>query len=140
MIKINRSLSIPYDEIIITASRSSGPGGQNVNKVATKVTLRFNVTATASLSGAQKDRIRARLKNIINRQGTLVIHDETGRSQAANRERVIAKFAALLAKALVVPRKRVPTKVSRSQKEKRLKEKKIHGLRKISRRRDADGE
>ncbi|MBN1497306.1 MAG: aminoacyl-tRNA hydrolase, partial [Spirochaetes bacterium] len=114
MIRINRSLSIPDDEITITASRSSGPGGQNVNKVATKVTLRFSVAKTPSLTDAQKGLVMERLRNSINRQGTLVIHDESGRSQAANRARVIKKFSALMARSLVVPRKRVPTRASRA--------------------------
>ncbi len=84
MIKINSAISIPEDEVTITASRSSGPGGQNVNKVATKVTLRFNLYDTARLSSAQKERARKKLGNIITREGCIVIHDETGRSQAAN--------------------------------------------------------
>ena len=137
MIKINRSLTIPEDEITITASRSSGPGGQNVNKVATKVTLRFSVAKTPSLTDAQKGLVMERLRNSINRQGTLVIHDESGRSQAANRMRVIKKFAAMMARSLAVPRKRVPTRASRAQKEKRLQEKKIRSRLKSERRKEA---
>jgi ribosome-associated protein len=138
MIKINNAVEIPEEEITITASRSSGPGGQNVNKVATKVTLRFSISNTTRLSDAQKDRIRKKLKNMINREDCVVMHDETGRSQSANRKRIIEKFAALMARALLVPKKRVPTKVSRSQKEKRLKEKKILSGKKTGRRKSAD--
>ncbi len=134
MAKINGQLSIPDDELIITASRSSGPGGQNVNKVSTRVTLRFSVTGTGSLSGAQKERLREKLKNIINRDGCLVIHEESQRSQAANRRLIIDKFASLLRRALAVPRKRVPTGVSMAQKRKRLEDKKIQSRKKRSRR------
>jgi len=134
MAKINGQLSIPDDELIITASRSSGPGGQNVNKVSTRVTLRFSVTDTGSLSGAQKERLREKLKNIINRNGSIVIHEESQRSQAANRRLIIVKFASLLRRALAVPRKRVPTGVSMAQKRKRLEDKKIQSRKKRSRR------
>jgi ribosome-associated protein len=138
MIRINSSLSIPEDEVVITASRSSGPGGQNVNKVSTKVTLRFGLAGTACMNDAQKERLMKKLKNIINREGFIIIHEETHRSQAANRKRVIEKFAEMLARALVVPKKRVPTRVSRSQKRKRLDDKKIQARKKSDRRRKPD--
>ncbi|MBP7735656.1 MAG: aminoacyl-tRNA hydrolase [Spirochaetes bacterium] len=133
MVRISSRLSIPDDEITITASRSSGPGGQNVNKVSTKVTLRFSVDGSGRLTAEQKSRIREKLKNAMTRDGSIVIHEESQRSQAANRKRVLEKFAALIRKALVVPKKRVPTGVSRAQKEKRLDDKKIQGRKKKSR-------
>jgi ribosome-associated protein len=138
MIKINNSLSIPDDELIITASRSSGPGGQNVNKVSTKMTLRFNINETTYLTNEQKERARSRLKNIINKKGFIVLHEETRRSQAANRIRVIEKFSALMARALMIPKKRVPTVVSQAQKNKRREEKKIRARMKNLRRKNAD--
>ena len=131
MIRVTAAVSIPEEEIIITAARSSGPGGQNVNKVSTKVTLHFNLDETTRLTPAQKERARGRLKNIVNRDGFIVLREETSRSQAANRKRVIEKFAAVLARALAVPKKRVPTKVSRAQKMKRLEEKKKQGRKKV---------
>ena len=137
MIKINNSISIPEDELIITASRSSGPGGQNVNKVSTKVSLRFNIIETSRLSAEQKLRGRIKLKNIINKKGFLVMHEESSRSQAANRKRIIKKFAAVIAQALKVPKKRRPTTVSEAQKQKRLTEKKIQSMKKVKRRMDA---
>jgi ribosome-associated protein len=134
MIPINSRISIPDEELIITASRSSGPGGQNVNKVSTKVTLRFNITATCCLSETQKDRVREKLKNILSRDGSIVIHEESQRTQAANRKRIIEKFATLLRRALAVPKKRVPTRVSRAEKRKRLDDKKIQSRKKRNRR------
>jgi ribosome-associated protein len=132
MIKINSKLSIPESEVVIKAVRSS------VNKVATKVTLRFNVVKSASLSDEQKDRIRKKLKNIIAGDGCIVLHEETSRSQAANRRRIIDKFAALVARSLVVPKKRIPTKVSPAQKKKRLDNKKIQSKKKGYRRKDVE--
>lgn len=137
MIRINRSIAIPEEEIVITAARSSGPGGQNVNKVSTKVMLRFSVADTTRLSSIQKERVMTRLKNSVTREGELVIHEETFRSQAANRRRVLEKFAEILARALAVPKKRVPTRVSRSQKQKRLEDKRLRSRRKKERRGDA---
>ncbi len=133
MITINNRISIPDDEITITASRSSGPGGQNVNKVSTKVTLRFNINGTGCLSDAQKERVADKLKNIINRDGTIVIHEESQRSQAANRKRILEKFASLLRRSLAVPKKRMPTRVSQAQKKKRLENKKIQSRKKRNR-------
>ena len=140
MIKINNTVSIPDGEIIITASRSSGPGGQNVNKVATKVTLRFNLSDTAFLTEEQKERVRKKLKNIINRRGCIVLNEESRRSQIANRKRVIEKFAAMIAQALRGSKKRKPTTVSLAQKKRRLEEKKIQARKKSARRKIADAE
>lgn len=128
MITINKTISIPDDEITITASRSSGPGGQHVNKVATKITLRFNIRKTTCFTDDQKARILKKLKNIINKEGSIVMHEETRRSQAANRTRIIEKFTAMISRSLTVPKKRVPTRVTRAQKNRRLEEKKYRSV------------
>src|SRR4030042_1740115 len=138
MIKINSRLSIPESEVVIKAVRSSGPGGQNVNKVATKVTLRFNIVESARLTDEQKHRIRKKLKNIIARDGCIVLHEETRRPQAATRGRTIEKFAAIVARSLVVPKKRIPTKVNPAQKRRRLDEKKIRSRKKKFRRKELE--
>ena len=133
MIKIKNTLSIPEDELIITASRSSGPGGQNVNKVSTKVTLRFNVTASASLSAAQKSRVQEQLGHRISKNGYIILNEESRRSQVANRKLAIEKFAGIIAQALKVRKKRLATKVSHAQKKRRLDEKRIRAKKKKSR-------
>jgi ribosome-associated protein len=133
MIKIKNTLSIPEDELIITASRSSGPGGQNVNKVSTKVTLRFNVTASASLSAAQKSRVQEQLGHRISKNGYIILNEESRRSQVANRKLAIEKFAGIIAQALKVRKNRLATKVSYAQKKRRLDEKRIRAKKKKSR-------
>ncbi len=135
MITITDTLAISEKEVIITASRSSGPGGQNVNKVSTKVMLRFDLECTKYLTETQKKRVRKKLKNKISKQGFIVLHEEEGRTQAENRRRVIEKFARMMAQALKIPRKRLPTRVSRAQRERRLDEKKIKSRKKIERQR-----
>ncbi len=109
-----------------------------MNKVSTKVTLRFSINGTGSLTETQKERIRVKLKNIITRDGDIVIHEESERSQAANRRKIIEKFASFMRKALAAPKKRVPTRVSLAQKRKRLDDKKIQSRKKSSRRHDEE--
>jgi ribosome-associated protein len=121
-----------------TAMRSSGPGGQNVNKVATKVELAFHVMGTALLSEEEKQTISEKLSTKINEEGYLKINDSSSRSQAANREAVLEKFYHTIEKALIRPKKRRPTKISKAVKEKikvskiKMSEKKTN--RKISQR------
>jgi ribosome-associated protein len=133
MIRINNNLSVPDDEIVITASRSSGPGGQNVNKVSTKVTLRFDITGTSCLTAEQKYTVLKKLKNIVNRKGCMVMHEETSRSQAVNRRRIIDKFSVTLAGALKSPKKRIATKAGPTQKKRRMDDKKIQAKKKKNR-------
>jgi len=122
------------DEFTFSASRSGGPGGQNVNKVSSKVELRFNVKISNLLSNEEKDTILIKLINKINNDGELILVSQTERSQLANKEKVIEKFYALISKALTVPKKRKPTKPTRSSKEKRLEGKKVKSEKKNLRR------
>jgi ribosome-associated protein len=124
MIWITRHLAIPEGELQLSASRSSGPGGQSVNKVASRVTLYFDVRSSPSLSADQKRRILSRLRNRISKSGVLQVTSQATRSQSMNRERAIRRFAELVADALRVSPPRRRTSVPPAAKERRLREKK----------------
>lgn len=109
---------IPKSEIKFTASRSGGPGGQNVNKVNSRVELRFNVGDSDSLSEEEKALISDKLKNRLSSTGDLLIVSQSERSQLMNRKKAEEKFYKLLASALSKKKKRkktVPTKASREE-------------------------
>ncbi|HUX97593.1 MAG TPA: alternative ribosome rescue aminoacyl-tRNA hydrolase ArfB [Bacteroidales bacterium] len=128
------------DEFVFSASRSSGPGGQNVNKVNTKVELRFSVFATLILNEAEKEIVLQKLKKKINKEGELLIVSQEGRTQNENKIIVIEKFYDLITKALTIPAHRKPTKPTLSSKAKRLDEKKIRSKVKKLRRTDTDSD
>lgn len=117
-------------EFRFSTSRSGGPGGQNVNKVSSKVELRFNVFNSNLLSTEEKEIIKFKLVNKINGEGDLILVSQTERSQLANKEKVIDKFYSILVKALTPIKKRKPTKPSKTSKEKRLAGKKINAEKK----------
>ena len=124
MIDITSRLSIPEDELTFTASRSSGPGGQHVNKVSSRVMLRFNIVASPSLSDAQKRRLLTRLATRTSKDGVLRVGAQKHRSQAANRRAVIERFVTLLQEALASTPPRLATAVSAAAKKRRLEAKK----------------
>lgn len=117
-------------ELSFSASRSSGPGGQHVNKVSTKMELRFHVTNSLLLSQEEKDLIVGKLAKRINQEGELVLVSQSERTQLKNKEKVIEKFYDLLAKALTPRKKRKPTKPTAAAKEKRLEEKRLNAEKK----------
>jgi ribosome-associated protein len=127
MIEINDSLSIQEAELSFRFSRSSGPGGQNVNKVSTKVTLLFDVACSPSLSEDQRSLIMRRLGTRITRAGVLRISSQKHRSQSANREASIERFGELLRMALERSRPRRKTRMPKSARERRLEQKKRRG-------------
>ncbi len=135
MIKLSPSLSIPDRAVEETFVRSSGPGGQNVNKVSTGVELRFTLAASGLPSG-----VRARAAALAGRkltlEGVIVIHAHEHRTQEQNREAARERLAALLTKASQRPKRRKPTKPSAIAKEKRLVSK--HHRSEIKRARRAD--
>ena len=133
MIDINSRLSIPDEEVRFTFARSGGPGGQNVNKVNSKVILWFDVENSQTLSGYQKNRINHRLAGRINKEGVLQIASMQYRTQRANREEVVRRFASLLTEALKEKPRRKKTKLPRRAKEARLQAKKRKSQLKASR-------
>lgn len=111
-------------ELSFKTSRSSGAGGQNVNKVETSVTVLWNVAESEFFNEAQKELIQDKLKNRINADGFLFLTVSESRTQLANKNKAIEKILELVDKALFVPKKRVSTKPSKNQKQKRLDTKK----------------
>lgn len=111
MIFINAQLNIPEDELLFAASRSSGPGGQNVNKLNTRITLWFDVDASSSLTDEQKSILHRKLATRINKDGRLWIVSKQHRTQFANREAALERFVELVQAALTptLPRKKTRT-------------------------------
>ncbi len=124
MIEIAENTFIPEDELTFRTSRSGGPGGQNVNKLNTRVTLRFDVVGSPSLSDEQKQRIRRGLATRIDKNGTLHVVAQKHRSQEANRRAAVERFQELLHGVLKPRPVRRKTKVPAAARERRLKEKK----------------
>jgi ribosome-associated protein len=127
MIRITDQVSIPEDELRFTATRSSGPGGQHVNKASTRVTLRFDLANSPSLTSDQKQLLLERLPTRISKQGVLRVVSQKTRSQAANREVALERFVELLQQALELRPERKPIKIPSAVKEKRIANKKHRG-------------
>jgi len=133
MIRINDAVTIETGELDFEYARSSGPGGQNVNKVETKATLRFSLTDTNSLTQEQKDLVRERLPGRITKKDVLRVMCQRHRTREANRRECLERFAGLLAEALTEDPERRPTRVPRKTKRRRLENKKRRGRLKVSR-------
>ncbi|UCE98869.1 MAG: aminoacyl-tRNA hydrolase [Planctomycetota bacterium] len=128
MIDIGGGIFIPEDKIEFKFSRSGGPGGQNVNKVNTRVTLLFDVAGCESFSGEQKKQILRRLATRANRNGVLRVVCQRYRTQRANREAAVERLGELLREALKKKTVRKKTKVPKYAREKRLEEKKKRSM------------
>ena len=138
MLEINAHLRIPDDELEWSYVRSGGPGGQNVNKVASKAVLRWNLAASPSLPEDVKARLRARQANRITAEGDLVLTSQRYRDQERNRQDCLDKLREMIAEAAVRPKARRKTKTTRGSQEARLRAKKRRAATKAGRRRGAE--
>ncbi len=126
MLQISNTVSIPEHEIEMSAVRSQGAGGQNVNKVASAIHLRFDIAAS-SLPDRYKDRLLALNDQRITKEGVIVIKAQEHRSQEQNREEALQRLKDLIRSAIVLPKPRRPSKPTRSSQRKRLDSKSKRG-------------
>ena len=136
---ISPRLTIPARDLCVTTARSSGPGGQNVNKVNSKVTLRWNIDACEVIDQAWRQRFRTRYATRINKEGEVIIHSERYRDQVRNLADARHKLMTWLLECQTAPKKRRPTKPSRGSQRRRLESKKRQSDKKQSRRGSWDG-
>ena len=136
MLEINQSISIPRDELVFTYARSSGPGGQNVNKVNTKVTMHWDVQASEALPADVRERFCDRYATRISKDGMLVLYSQRYRDQARNVEDCMAKLKEFVLAVASPPKARRKTKPTRGSIKRRLENKRKKGEKKQSRRKD----
>jgi ribosome-associated protein len=137
---VNNRVSIPMSEFDFEYMRSSGPGGQNVNKTSTKVRLRWNVAASPSVDPGLKQRIHDAYRTRITGDGEFLVTSQRTRDQESNRTDCVEKLAEMIRQVATPPRKRRPTRPTRGSKERRLKSKKQRSRRKEMRRKPGDGD
>ncbi len=132
---------IPESALVFVASRSSGPGGQNVNKVNTKIELRFNIIESGVFSDKEKALLIEKLGKKINRSGELIIRSQSQRTQSGNRNRAVEKLLMILAESLTEDPERIKTSPTRQSVTRRLDEKRRHaGIKRIRSKKDIAGE
>lgn len=130
---VDGSLSIPRDELDVRVSRSSGAGGQHVNKTSSRVEIFWNVLGSRALSDEQRSRLREKLESRLTTDGSIRVVASDSRSQTRNRELAEERLADLIARSLIVPRKRKATKPTKAAREARLDAKKKHSSKKRER-------
>ncbi len=139
-LEITSDLLIPLNELEFTSSRSSKPGGQHVNRVASRITLNFDVANSPCLTDEQRHKISSKLQTRINKEGVLRVISQKYRSQKANKDAAIERFITLLRIALSKTRARIKTKTPAAVKQKRLEDKKHRGRIKAERSRKISSE
>src|SRR5438067_2258487 len=132
--EITDAIAIPDDELTWTFARSGGPGGQNVNKVASKAVLRWAMAESPSVPPEVKDRLRAAHPSYVTAAGEFLVTSERYRDQGRNREDCLAKLAAMVRRAAAPPRPRKATRPTKASKRRRLAEKRHRAERKADRR------
>ena len=130
---VNGSLWIPRDELDVRVSRSSGAGGQHVNKTSSRVEIFWNVLSSRVLTDEQRSRLREKLSSRLTTEGSIRVVASDSRSQTRNRELAEERLADLIARSLIVPKKRRPTKPTRASREARLDAKKKQSSKKRQR-------
>ena len=134
-IRVDETILIPRGELEIRASRSSGAGGQHVNKTSSRIEISWNIAASSVLTDEQRDRLLTRLSSRLSDEGAIRVVASDTRSQLRNREAAEKRLADTIAKALIVQKKRKATRRPRAANEARLVEKKKHSERKRERKR-----
>ncbi len=134
MLEVTPQIAIPLQELDFTFSRSSGPGGQNVNKVNSKVTMHWSVDKSIQLPEGVRQRFKEKFRKRINSEGRVVIVSQRYRDQGRNVADCMDKLRAMIIEVLTPPRKRTKTKPTRGSKERRLREKKAASTKKQLRR------
>jgi len=133
LLAVNDSLSIPRNELDVRVSRSSGAGGQHVNKTSSRVEIFWNIPGSRALTDEQRARLLDKLSSRLTTEGSIRVVASDMRSQSRNRDLAEERLAELVRRSLMVPRKRKPTRPTRAAKEARLESKKLHSNKKRDR-------
>ena len=134
LLAVNESLSIPRSELDVRVSRASGAGGQHVNKTSSRVEIFWNISGSRALSDEQRTRLLDKLSSRLTTEGSIRVVASDMRSQSRNRDLAEERLVETVRRALIIPRKRRPTKPTRAAKEARLDTKKRHSNKKRERR------